>query len=303
MLEQRLHATGKRVPGGFKTRDEHQHAVPADLRVRQGLPIHLGVGEQCEWIVHRAAPALVRQAEAVLGHVVESLQRCLGVVIEALVGHLSPAQDPHPILFRHFQDVGDHGHRDPSADIGDEIALSRSRQVVEDAPDDFGATIGVIQHRFRFEWPFEDRPHFRVPWRVGRQDALADAETLLRHDVELCGERRHLPGSSGVEEHRIVQYRSAFRVLEDRPEADAIVAHGPVDGIVPPHLREQLVDGVLVAKEIRIDQFLIDRAQISLWHGDSPPVGLYAGVLDHAFTRRSGIGKYRKTEKNDIGQA
>ena len=127
-----------------------------------------------------------------------------------------------------------------------------------------------------------------MPWRVGRQDALADAETLLRHDVELCGERRHLPGSSGIEEYRVVQYRSTFRVLEDRPEADTIVAHSPVDGIVPPHLREQLVDGSLVAEEIRADQFLIDRAQISLWNSDSPPAGYTSVSLDHAFTGRDG---------------
>ena len=91
-----------------------------------------------------------------------------------------------------------------------------------------------------------------------------------------------------LKSNRIVQYRSTFRVLEDRPEADAIVAHGPVDGIVPSHLCEQLVDGLLVAEEIRVDQFLIDRAPIGLWHGDSPPVGLYAGLLEHSFTERDG---------------
>ena len=94
-----------------------------------------------------------------------------------------------------------------------------------------------------------------------------------------------------------------FRVGGQDALADAIVTHGPVDGIVPPHLREQLVDGILVAEEIRADQFLIDRAQISLWNSDSPPVGLYAGILDHSFYRTRWAKKYRKTEKNDREQA
>ena len=165
VTQQRLDPAGDDVAGRLVTADEHEHGLEDEVDVAQRALLVVGVDDEADEVLARAAPALGDLPEDVGRVVAHGLDDLVADLAAAGGEQVRPVQQLGVVGLGEAHQLADHVHRQRRGDVGDDVALAPLDDGVEQRRDPLAQVRLVVLHPAQRE---PDADHPPPPGVLGR---------------------------------------------------------------------------------------------------------------------------------------